>query len=70
VLPLLCNLQVEEMLEHLFLMCSFALNCWNLIHLLIPFGAPSDILLSYKDQLQVNFFMDIIILMCWTIWMA
>jgi hypothetical protein len=43
---------------------------WNLVHLLIHFGAPYDILLSFKDQLQVSFFMYIIILMCWTIWMV
>jgi hypothetical protein len=51
-------------------MCPFALDYWDLIHLLISLGAPYDILRSFKDQLQVNFFMDIIILMCWTIWMA
>jgi hypothetical protein len=62
--------QVEETLEHPFLVCPFALDCWNLIHLLIPQGAPHYILLSLKSQLQVNFFMDIIILRSWTIWMA
>jgi hypothetical protein len=63
-------LQVEETLEHLFLMCPFALDCWNLIHVLIPQGAPHDSLLALKGLLQVDFFMDIIILMSWTIWMA
>jgi hypothetical protein len=66
----LCNQQVEESFEHLFLLCPFDLECWNLIHLFIPPGAPYDVLHSFKAQLQVNFFMDIIILMCWTIWMA
>jgi hypothetical protein len=66
----LCNHQVEETVDHLFLLCPFALECWNLIHIFIPLGAPCDVLYSFKDQLQVNFFMDIIILMCWTIWMA
>jgi hypothetical protein len=66
----LCNQQVEESVEHVFLLCPFALECWNLIHIFIPPGAPYDILHSFKAQLQVNCFMDIIILMCWTIWMS
>jgi hypothetical protein len=50
----LCNQQVEETLEHLFLMCPIPLECWNLIHLLILPRAPYDILRCFKAQLQVN----------------
>jgi hypothetical protein len=46
------------------------LECWTLIHIFIPPGAPYDVIHSFKGQLQVNFFMEIIILMCWIIWMA
>jgi hypothetical protein len=35
-----------------------------------PSLEPFQNLLSFKDQLQVPFFMEVIILMCWTIWMA
>jgi hypothetical protein len=66
----LCNLQTEETLEHLFLRCPFTVDCWHLLQLFVPQGDPFDILSSFKDQLHVVFFMDPIILMCWSIWMA
>jgi uncharacterized protein YfaT (DUF1175 family) len=51
-------------------MCPFALNCWHLLQLAVPQGDPFDIILSYRSQLNVVFFMDIVILMSWSIWMA
>jgi hypothetical protein len=51
-------------------MCPFALDYWNLLQLVVPQGDSLDILLSFLNQLNVMFFMDIIILMSWSIWMA
>jgi hypothetical protein len=66
----ICNLQIEEVLELLFLMCPFALDCWHLLQLAVPQGDPFDILSSFRNQLNVVFFVDIMILMCWSIWMT
>jgi hypothetical protein len=66
----LCNLHVEETLEHLFLHCNFARSCWSSLHLFIPIGDPFDVLTSFRQQLHLSFFMDVIIIMSWSIWMA
>jgi hypothetical protein len=66
----LCQLQLDETLEHVLLCCPFAISCWNLLHLAIPACEPFDVLQSFKTQLNVSFFMDVIIIMSWTIWMA
>jgi hypothetical protein len=66
----LCQMQLEETLEHLFLHCLFAISCWNFLHLHIVEGGPFEILQSLQVQLNKAFFMDIIILMIWCIWMA
>ncbi|KAF8689582.1 hypothetical protein HU200_041757 [Digitaria exilis] len=62
---------MEESLEHLFLQRPFAHQCWGFLQLQISdpddLFAPVDTL---KSQLQVLFFMDVVILLCWTIWMA
>jgi hypothetical protein len=60
---------VEETVEHLFLLCDFARACWQLIVLTVPqsFG-PFQILESFNAQLNVPFFMVVIIIMCWSIW--
>jgi hypothetical protein len=65
----LCSLQVEETLEHLFLECSFAQTTWGLLNLNPPLGPLFETLESFKVQLGVNFFMDIIIMLSWCIWM-
>jgi hypothetical protein len=67
----ICNGHVEESLSHLFLECPLAISSWNQLHLhvLASFN-PFEILESFRDQLQVPFFMDIIILIAWCIWMA
>nr|TKW27614.1 hypothetical protein SEVIR_3G268400v2 [Setaria viridis] len=67
----LCQQGVEETLFHLLLECPFAQECW--IHLsLFPNtqDEPYTILQSFRDQLHVPFFMEVIILMCWIIWMG
>jgi hypothetical protein len=65
----LCSLQVEETREHLFLECPFAQNAWGLLNLHPTLGPLFETLESFKLQLGVNFFMDIIILFSWCIWM-
>jgi hypothetical protein len=65
----LCSLHVEETLEHLFLECSFAQTAWGLLNLNPPLGPLFETLESFKVQLGVNFFMDIIIMLSWCIWM-
>jgi hypothetical protein len=52
----LCSLQVDETLEHLFLECSFAQAAWGLLNLNLPLGPLFEILESFKVQLGVNFF--------------
>jgi hypothetical protein len=66
----LCNPCVEETLEHLFLNCNFARSCWASLNLFIPLGDPFDVLVSFRQQLNLSFFMDVIIIMSWSIWMA
>jgi hypothetical protein len=66
----LCNLHVEETLEHLFLHCHFARSCWASLHLSIPIGDPFIVLTSFRQQLHLPFSMDVIIIMSWSIWMA
>ena len=65
----LCDLGLEESLVHLFVSCPFARSCWETLGLVIyqpsdPFGA----LVSFKNQLQLPFFMEIIVTMSWSIW--
>jgi hypothetical protein len=67
----LCTENVEETIEHLFLHCSFATQCWSLLNLDIPSNSTfPDIVIHFKSSLQSQFFMVVIILMCWTIWSA
>ena len=63
-----CTLDVEETLSHLFLICPFAQACWIKLNVIVemdPFLAFEEI----KTQLQVPFYMDIIVLSYWSIWM-
>lgn len=67
----LCLATIEETMEHLFLQCPFAQQCWDILNLQIanpqdPISTPE----SFKIQLNLPFFMDIVIIMCWCIWMA
>lgn len=58
----------EESLFHLFVQCPFAAQCWASIGVQVDQDLdPFQNLQSFKDQLQVPFFMEIIILTCWTI---
>jgi hypothetical protein len=57
--------------SHLFLECPFAKSCWNLIDIQIPDQASfPQVCLPFKDQLNSEFFMNAVVVMCWTIWNA
>jgi hypothetical protein len=64
-----CTLDVEETLSHLFLTCPFAQICWLKLNVIFietdPFLAMEEI----KTQLHCSFYMEVVILFCWSIWM-
>ena len=64
-----CNLNQEESLMHLFLQCNFAQSCWATIGLQTDSQNPFVAFGQFKLQLHVTFYLEIIILMCWCIWM-
>lgn len=65
----LCGDSCEETVEHLFLQCRFSRSCWNYIGVHVPTALdPLQVLERSRSQLKVSFFVDIIILMCWSIW--
>lgn len=67
----LCGNATEESLIHLLLHCPFAEQCWGKINTQINRSLdPLQMLTSFRDQLGVPFFMEIIILMSWAIWRA
>ena len=64
-----CNLSVEESLPHLFLHWLFAQGCWSTIGLNVGQSDLFITLVNLRSQLNVPFFVEVIILMCWGIWM-
>jgi hypothetical protein len=65
----LCTGNTEETREHLFLWCSFAKDCWNEIGILVDDSVePIQNFDSFRAQLNVPFFMEVIIIMSWSIW--
>ena len=61
----------EETVEHLFINCTFAQDCWRLINLSVdPTANPFLNLERLKNQLNQPFFMEVIILLSWAIWMT
>lgn len=68
---ILCNSASEESLVHLFILCPFAVQCWAWLQIQVDHNNdPFLNLQNFKEQLQVPFFMEIIIIMCWAIWKA
>jgi hypothetical protein len=58
-MTVLCANSTEETLQHLFLDCEFARNCWALIHLDIHDQTdPFQVLENFKNQLSIPFFME------------
>ena len=67
----LCTQPTEETLEHLFFKCDFAQACWFGLNLSIDTDDELFITLEhFKQQLGVHFYMEIIILMSWSIWVS
>ena len=67
----LYNQHSRETLEHLFLTCPFATQFWASLGLLVPvFQEHFQVVSSFRRQLNIPFFMEIIILGCWGIWMS
>lgn len=67
----LCTQPTEETLEHLFLKCDFAQACWLSLNLSVDTEVEPFVTLEcFKQQLGVPFYMEIIILMSWSIWVA
>lgn len=65
----LCILQKEETSFHLFIRCNFAKECWRSIGLNLPRHLQIIPLVKWiKRKLNNTFYMDIIILLCWSIW--
>jgi hypothetical protein len=55
----------------LFIRCNFAKACWHQTGILIPQSRPVETTAQdLKNKLNVPFFVDIIILMCWSIWVT
>jgi hypothetical protein len=49
---------------------SLFISLWDTLHLIVPITSdPSVITESFRVQLQLPFFMEIVITMCWSIWM-
>jgi hypothetical protein len=65
----LCLLRREEKLWYVFFKCPFAKNCWNIIGIAVPTWLKVErVTRQIKRKLRVPFAMDIIIIMCWSIW--
>jgi len=66
-----CGQGVEESVNHLFLHCPFAQQCWGMINLIVSDNAGiAENCAAFKIQLNSQFFMVAFILMAWTIWKA
>jgi len=60
----LCNHQIEETMEHLFLLCPFAEACWVTLGLIFPHSGDCFAFLDHaKAMLHVPFFKEIIVTM-------
>lgn len=65
----LCILRRIESVAHLFLRCNFAKACWSSIGVSFISTRPlMNISRQIKGQLPSPFYMEIIILMAWSIW--
>lgn len=67
----LCSQGIEETSRHLFFSCPFAQQCWGFFKLMVsPNSNVSDNFSALKCQIHSQFFVEMIILVCWAIWLA
>jgi len=67
----LCQLNVEESVTHLFLDCPFARSCWSCFNIFLNQDSQfPEAILEVKSQVSSQFFMILVILLCWAIWTA
>nr|TKW16243.1 hypothetical protein SEVIR_5G287200v2 [Setaria viridis] len=65
----ICILQKRETAACLFLRCNFAKACWASIGITYtPTRRTMSIFNAIRRRLQLPFFMEIIVLMAWSIW--
>ena len=64
-----CQHGTVENIVPLFVTCPFATACWGAMSLQVWFAEPFSVREDFCLQLQVPFFMDILITMSWSIWM-
>jgi len=63
-----CANLVEETLIHLLVNCPFAVACWNTLNLNILIHDDFlQVIISFKDQIWLPFYMEIMVTMCWSI---
>jgi len=60
---------MEETLSHLFFDCPFALAYWSKLNIMIIGNSTWQILEAVKEQINLPFFMEIIVTFCWSLWM-
>jgi hypothetical protein len=66
-----CILQRPETGAHLFLRCNFAKSCWNSLGVTyVSTRTVLQIFVRIREKLAFPFFMEIIILMAWSIWLT
>jgi hypothetical protein len=65
----LCIHQNEEKLRHLIFKCPFDRNCWQAIGVTVSsWLKPDRATRRIKRSFNKPFAMEVIILMCWSIW--
>ena len=64
-----CNLGIDESLTHLFFSCPFAQACWIRLNIVLVELDPVLAMEEIRDQINLPFFMDIMIVFYWSLWM-
>lgn len=65
-----CTHDVDEDLLHLLFHCPFAMAFWYTLGIIIPNSDDLFVIIEgLKVQIHLPFFLEIIVTMCWAIWM-